>query len=127
MTTHKYFMDKYLEKFKKKHGFTDEDCNRFSDRDIIYDIDLDMPADTLQQWEDYCKEHGYISFVEWTGVDNGYTPVVDERSGMEDLKDELGVIYRNIEKTFENAFKDFYDDEWEDSESEYFMDIDSEE
>lgn len=119
-------MEKYLEKFKTKHGFTDEDCKTFYDSDIIYDIDLDMPTDVFDQWREYCRKNGYIQFVKWTGIDNGYSPVVTERSGMEDLKEELGMIYREIERTFENAFGGFYDD-FEESDSEYYPDIDSEE
>lgn len=112
MTTffHKYLMDNYIE-FKRKHGFTDEECQKYKEQDIWFDIVSDMPEDALGQWDKYVEKNGYVPFSKWTVVDHGgYTPEVED-DGMDELKKELNSIYRNIERTFDEAFKDFYTDE----------------
>lgn len=60
-------MENYLTKFKQKHSFTDDECKKYAESDIIYDIDLDMPKDALEQWDEYVAKNGYISFARWTG------------------------------------------------------------
>ena len=111
-------MEDYLLKFKKKHSLTDDDCKKYSESDIIYDIDLDMPKDALEQWNEYVEKNGYISFARWTGVDNGYTPRDVDVSGMDDLKSELNSLYRGIERSFDEAFAPFYtgDSDYDDSD-----------
>lgn len=117
-------MENYLIKFKKKHGFSDEDCKRYSSTDIMFDIDTDIPSDALEQWDEYKKKNGYISFVKWTGIDNGYTPRNIDKSSLEDLKSELNNIYKEMENSFSKLFNVFYDD-IEDSDS-FPDDIDEE-
>ncbi len=113
-------MENYLIKFKQKHSFTDDECKKYAESDIIYDIDLDMPKDALEQWDEYVEKNGYISFAKWTGVDNGYTPRDIDTSGMDDLKSELTGFVKNIERSFDEAFAPFYSDDsdsdWDDSE-----------
>ena len=105
-----------LDKFKKKHSFSDDDCSRFREEDIRYDILLDLPEDALGQWEEYCSKNGYISLVGWTGIDNGYTPKVNERSGMEDFKTELGFLKNELERSFDLVFGKFYEEDDSDSD-----------
>ena len=113
-------MENYLTKFKQKHSFTDDECKKYSESDIIYDIDLDMPKDALEQWDEYVAKNGYISFARWTGVDNGYTPKDIDTSGMDDLKSDLINIVKNFERSFDEAFSSFYSDDsesdWDDSD-----------
>lgn len=113
-------MINYLIKFKQKHSFTDDECKKYRESDIKYDIDLDMPEDALEQWDEYVAKNGYISFARWTGVDNGYTPKNIDTSGIDDLKSELNSIFKNIERSFDEAFAPFYsddsDDDWDDSD-----------
>lgn len=113
-------MENYLTKFKQKHSFTDDECKKYSESDIIYDIDLDMPKDALEQWDEYVAKNGYISFARWTGVDNGYTPKDIDTSGMDDLKSDLINMVKNFEKSFDEAFASFYSDDsesdWDDSD-----------
>ena len=94
-------MENYLTKFKQKHSFTDDECKKYSESDIIYDIDLDMPKDALEQWDEYVAKNGYISFARWTGVDNGYTPKDIDTSGMDDLKSDLINMVKNFERSFD--------------------------
>ena len=113
-------MENYLTKFKQKHSFTDDECKKYSESDIIYDIDLDMPKDALEQWDEYVAKNGYISFARWTGVDNGYTPKDIDTSGMDDLKSDLINMVKNFERSFDEAFAAFYSDDsesdWDDSD-----------
>ena len=113
-------MENYLTKFKQKHSFTDDECKKYSESDIIYDIDLDMPKDALEQWDEYVAKNGYISFARWTGVDNGYTPKDIDTSGMDDLKSDLINMVKNFERSFDEAFSSFYSDDsesdWDDSD-----------
>ena len=113
-------MENYLTKFKQKHSFTDDECKKYSESDIIYDIDLDMPKDALEQWDEYVAKNGYISFARWTGVDNGYTPKDIDTSGMDDLKSDLINMVKNFERSFDKAFASFYSDDsesdWDDSD-----------
>lgn len=113
-------MENYLTKFKQKHSFTDDECKKYVESDIIYDIDLDMPKDALEQWDEYVAKNGYISFARWTGVDNGYTPKDIDTSGMDDLKSDLINIVKNFERNFDEAFASFYSDDsesdWDDSD-----------
>ena len=111
-------MENYLTKFKQKHSFTDDECKKYSESDIIYDIDLDMPKDALEQWDEYVAKNGYISFARWTGVDNGYTPKDIDTSGMDDLKSDLINMVKNFERSFDEAFSSYYNDnsDWEDSD-----------
>lgn len=104
-------MENYLIKFKKKHGFSDEECKRYLNTDIMFDIDTDIPSDALEQWDEYKKKNGYISFVKWTGIDNGYTPKDIDTSGMDDLKSELTSIVKNFERSFDKLFAPFYNDD----------------
>lgn len=125
-------METYLKKFKEKHSFSDDDCKRYSDSDIMFDVEMEMPEDALEQWDEYTKKNGYISFAKWTGVDNGYTPKDIDRSGMDDLKSELNGIYKDIERTFDTAFASFYEDDdsdsdWDDSDFIFDEDFDFEE
>lgn len=113
-------MENYLTKFKQKHSFTDDECKKYSESDIIYDIDLDMPKDALEQWDEYVAKNGYISFARWTGVDNGYTPKDIDTSGMDDLKSDLINMVKNFERSFDEVFASFYSDDsesdWDDSD-----------
>lgn len=113
-------MENYLTKFKQKHSFTDDECKKYSESDIIYDIELDMPKDALEQWDEYVAKNGYISFARWTGVDNGYTPKDIDTSGMDDLKSDLINMVKNFERNFDEAFASFYSDDsesdWDDSD-----------
>lgn len=113
-------MENYLTKFKQKHSFTDDECKKYVESDIIYDIDLDMPKDALEQWDEYVAKNGYISFARWTGVDNGYTPKDIDTSGMDDLKSDLINMVKNFERSFDEAFASFYSDDsesdWDDSD-----------
>ena len=113
-------MENYLTKFKQKHSFTDDECKKYSESDIIYDIDLDMPKDALEQWDEYVAKNGYISFARWTGVDNGYTPKDIDTSGMDDLKSDLINMVKNFERSFDEAHASFYSDDsesdWDDSD-----------
>ena len=113
-------MENYLTKFKQKHSFTDDECKKYSESDIIYDIDLDMPKDALEQWDEYVAKNGYISFARWTGVDNGYTPKDIDTSGMDDLKSDLINMVKNLERSFDEALASFYSDDsesdWDDSD-----------
>lgn len=112
-------MEKYLSKFKHKHKLTDEECKMFKEQDIIYDIEMEMPEDALHQWVEYTQKNGYISFSKWTSVDNKYTPNV-HNDGMDDLKSELNSIYKAIERTFDEAFAPFYEDNG-DSDSDLYI------
>ena len=113
-------MENYLTKFKQKHSFTDDECKKYAESDIIYDIDLDMPKDALEQWDEYVAKNGYISFARWTGVDNGYTPKDIDTSGMDDLKSDLINMVKNFERSFDEVFASFYSDDsesdWDDSD-----------
>ena len=113
-------MENYLTKFKQKHSFTDDECKKYSESDIIYDIDLDMPKDALEQWDEYVAKNGYISFARWTGVDNGYIPKDIDTSGMDDLKSDLINMVKNFERSFDEALASFYSDDsesdWDDSD-----------
>ena len=111
-------MKNYLTKFKQKHSFTDDECKKYAESDIIYDIDLDMPKDALEQWDEYVAKNGYISFARWTGVDNGYTPKDIDTSGMDDLKSDLIKIVKNFERSCDEAFASYYNDnsDWDDSD-----------
>ena len=113
-------MENYLTKFKQKHSVTDDECKKYAESDIIYDIDLDMPKDALEQWDEYVAKNGYISFARWTGVDNGYTPKDIDTSGMDDLKSDLINIVKNFERSFDEALTSFYSDDsesdWDDSD-----------
>ena len=114
-------MENYLTKFKIKHSLSDDECKEYGESDIMFDIDLDMPVDALEQWDEYKKKNGYISFANWTGVDNGYTPRNVDMSGMDELHSEFNGLLRNIERSFEEAFAPFYEDD-SDSDSEFVLD-----
>lgn len=118
-------MEKYISKFKYKHGLTEEECKKYNTQDIIYDVDMDMPVDAFEQWNEYTAKNGYISFAGWTGVDNGYTPRNVHNDGMDDLKNELNSIYKNIERTFDEFFAPFYE-EGSESDSDFDFDLDEE-
>lgn len=115
-------MENYLIKFKKKHGFSDEECKRYLNTDIMFDIDTDIPSDALEQWDEYKKKNGYISFVKWTGIDNGYTPKDIDTSGMDDLKSELTIIVKNFERSFDKLFAPFYSDDSDLDDSDFMFD-----
>ena len=109
-------MENYLSKFKEKHSFSDEECKRYGESDIIFDIDFEMPEDALEQWDEYIKEHGYISFAKWTGVDNGYTPRRVDKSGMDDLKSDFDSLFKNLESTLSSNFGFVDDSDLDDSD-----------
>lgn len=117
-------MEDYLKKFKEKHSLSDEECKRYGEADIEFDIEMDMPNDALEQWDEYVEKNGYISFSQWTGVDNGYAPKDIDNSGMEDLKSEFGNIFREMERSFDEAFAPFYDEDSDSDDSDFLFDED---
>lgn len=108
-------MENYRKKFIKKHNLTEEECDKYNDNDIMFDIDIELPEDAFEQWNEYKQKNGYISFSNWTAVDNHYKPKGVVNDNMDYFKNEMEMIYKNIENIFNNGFAPFYE-ELEDSD-----------
>jgi hypothetical protein len=115
-TAHKYLMEDCLDKFRRKHSLTEEECGRYRESDMRFDILSDMPEDALRQWDAYVAGNGYISFAGWTGIDNGYVPDTGDSDGMDGFVKEMESIRDDLGRVFNTVLGHLIEDDGSESE-----------